>query len=107
MVLPEYKIMLQEHKKLIKKFNESPLLNADDLLADWSDLVSASEDIVKFFEFTAEDYAHRTSDLFDEIDELKDYVEFYRDIITKTNKALCDMIDIVKENKNVERISTD
>ena len=107
MVLPEYKIMLQEHKKLIKKFNESSLLNADDLLADWSDLVSASEDIVKFFEFTGEDYAHRISDLYDEIDELKDYVEFYQDVITKTNKALCDMIDIVKENKNVERISTD
>lgn len=107
MVLPEYKIMLQEHKKLIKKFNESPLLNADDLLADWSDLVSASEDIVKFFEFTGEDYAHRISDLYDEIDELKDYVEFYQDIIAKTNKALCDMIDIVKENKNVERISTE
>ena len=99
MVVAEYKIMLQEHKKLIKKLNEAQLINADDILVDWSDLVSASEDIVKFFEFTAEDYAHRVSDLYDEIDELKGHVEFYQDILTKTNKALCDMIDIVKEKQ--------
>lgn len=99
MVIAEYKIMLQEHKKLIKKLNEAPHLNADDILVDWSDLVTASEEFVKLFEFTAEDYAHRVSDLYDEIDELKDYVEFYQDILTKTNKALCDMIDMVKESK--------
>lgn len=102
MVVPEYKIMLQKHKKLIKNLNESPILNADGLLADWSDLVSASEDIVKFFEFTAEDSAHKISDLYDEIDNLKDSVEFYQDILSKTNKALCNMIDIVKEQQYKE-----
>lgn len=102
MVLPEYKIMLQEHKKLIKKFNESPVLNADDLLADWSDLVSASEEFARLFDFTVEDSAHKISDLYDEIDNLKDSVEFYQDILSKTNKALCNMIDIVKEQQYKE-----
>ena len=102
MVVPEYKIMLQEHKKLIKKLNESPVLNADDLLADWSDLVSASEEFVRLFDFTVEDSSHKISDLYDEIDNLKDSVEFYQDILSKTNKALCNMIDIEKEQQYKE-----
>ena len=96
MVVPEYKIMLQEHKKLIKKLNESPVLNADDLLADWSDLVSASEEFVRLFDFTVEDSAHKISDLYDEIDNLKDsirlrnngisitFIQCNRDLITIT-----------------------
>lgn len=102
MVVAEYKILLQEHKKLIKSAQEGQLVNRNAVLSDWSDLLKASEDFVKLFDFTVEDSAHKISDLYDEIDNLNESIEFYQDILSKTNQALCNMIDIVKEQQYKE-----
>ena len=96
MTTDEYRYKLQEHDKLIKDTAED---DEHPLVVGYRSLIKLSYTILQELIDTQYYRVIETEDVNSEIDRLNGYIEFYQDVLKKTNDALCDMIDIVKESK--------
>lgn len=101
MTIAEYQYKLQEFNKVLKDHKEfkgkSEFYDSfDELLGlAYNAITEWDHDI--FYMQTDVDDAHA------QIMILESNVKFYQDILKKTNDALCDMINIVKERQDDSR----
>lgn len=97
MTTDEYRYILQEHDKLIKD-------NAEDeehpLVVGYRSLIDLSYSMLQELSDTQYYRDLEADDSHSEIIRLNGYIEFYQDMLKKTNDALCDMINIIKEKED-------
>ena len=97
MTTDEYRYKLQEHGKLIND-------NAEDekhpLVVGYRSLIALSYSILQELIDTQYFRELEADDTQAEISQLNGYIEFYQDMLKKTNDALCNMINLVKEKED-------
>ncbi len=100
MTTDEYRYKLQEHEKNLKDYAEYGEQSDHPVMVSYRSLIDLSYSILQELSDTLYYRDLEVDDSHSEIIRLNGYVEFYQDILKKTNDALCDMINIVKEKKD-------
>lgn len=97
MTTDEYRYKLQEYDKLVKDIAED---EKHPLVVNYCSLLDLSYSMLQELSDTQYYRDVEADDAHSEIIRLNGYIEFYQDILKKTNDALCNMINLVKEKED-------